>query len=284
MGWNLHLPHGGSPVIVNGYLDHDTRVAEICKAIKDHYDYARSNEVPHNVPGPYSTPEDIPCLNRILRINHRKRSAEVEANVTMESLVNATLQFGLIPCVVAGQKGTTVGQAFANITNESSSFTFGTFDCTVLEIELVLGNGTVVRAGPEKNEKMFYGSAGTMNSLGLTTMFEISLCSRGPYVELEIISSLLSLSNMHKQLKAPRMNEFLSPHQSSKKVTIFSIASKEAMQEKRKALAGMEQQSTALRMVMAELQEIQAEIQKPTSLRDMALEKVQRVSVCQYNV
>jgi hypothetical protein len=275
MVWNPNLPNEEETTLVDGYLDHDTRVAEICKDVKDHYDYARSTKVLHTMPGPYSTPGDIPCLDRIVRINRRKRTASVEANVTMESLVDATLQFGLIPCVVACQRSMTVAEAFANTTNESSSFAFGTFDCIVLEIEVILGNGSVVRAGPDNNEELFYGSAGTMNSLGLTTLFKISLQSRGPYVELEFLSSPVSLSNMRKQLETRRTNDLFSPGQSSK-LCILSMAIQEAMQEKRKALAAIEQQSSALHMVMTELHNTLALIQKPTSVCDMAIEKVRK--------
>jgi hypothetical protein len=266
------LPDGERPALVYGYLDHDTRVTEVCNAVRAHYEYTRSRKVPHNIVGPYNSPGDIPYLDRILRINRGKNTAEVEANVTMESLVDATLQLGLVPCVVACQRNTTVAEAFANITNESSSFAFGTFDCTVIEIEVILGNGSVVWAGPNANEELFYGSAGTMNSLGLTTMFEVSLRSQGPYVELEFLSPLLS--NMHKELTLPRMKDLFTPQQSPKELSFLSMATQEAIQAKKRTLADMEQQSSVLHRVISELQNIQAEIQKPTSLRDMVIEKV----------
>ncbi|KAF2022670.1 FAD-binding domain-containing protein, partial [Setomelanomma holmii] len=136
---------------------------------------------------PYNAPADIPRLDQIVEIDLSAQTAKVEANVSMGSLVKATLPLGLVPSVVAGQRGMTVADAFANMTSESSSFSFGAFDCTVLEIEIITGDGEIVRARPDWNEDLFYGSAGTMHSLGLITMLEISLTRRGPYVRLEFI-------------------------------------------------------------------------------------------------
>jgi hypothetical protein len=268
------LPDGQRRASIDGHKDHEARVTEVCKAVRDHYGSVRSRKVPHKSAGRYNSPEDIPCLDRVVQIDRRKRTAEVEANVTMESLVDATLQYGLVPCVVACRRNTTVAEAFANITNESSSFAFGTFDCTVLEIEVILGDGSVIRAGPNQNEELFYGSAGTMNSLGLTTLFEISLRSQGPYVELEFLSPHLSI--MLKELTLPRLKGIFAPPQSPKELSILSMATEEAIQDKKRTLADMEQQSSVLRRAIADLQSIQTEIQKPTSLRDMVVEEVHK--------
>jgi hypothetical protein len=251
-------PDVDNSALVNQYLKHNTRVAEICKEVRHHYDDLRDNKVLHKAPRPYNGPEDILGLESIIWINRDDRTAEVEANVTMEALVKTTLRHGLVPSVVACRRSTTVVQAFANITNESSSFLSGTFDCTVVEVEVILGNGSVVRAGPNKNEDLFYGLAGTMNSLGLTTMFKISLKSVGPYVELDFLSSPPSLSDMQIEL------------------SLLSMTTQEAMQEKQKALKAMGYHSSVLHMVEKDLQNAPAEIRKPKSLHDMAIEKVRR--------
>lgn len=135
---------------------------------------------------PFTSPRDIPGLNSILHIDLATSTVCVEPNVTMEALVKATSEYGLVPAVVAASKNSTVGDAFASTTNESSSFQYGTFDCTVLAAEVILGNGQLVlsRAGDAATEDLLYGSAGAMHSLGLITMFEIALIKAGPYVEL----------------------------------------------------------------------------------------------------
>jgi hypothetical protein len=255
---NPNRPDVDNSALVDQYLKHNTRVAEICKEVRHHYDDARDNTVFKKAPCPYNAPEDISGLDSIISIDGDCRhggTAEVEANVTMESLVKTTLAHGLVPSVVACQRSTTVAQAFANMTNESSSFLCGTFDCTVLEVEIISGNGDVVKAGPNEKEDLFYGLAGTMNSLGLTTMFKISLKSLGPYVELEFLSSPPCLSDIQIDL---------------------SIATQQAMQEKQISLKAMEHYSSILHMAEEDLQNAPAEVRKRTSLHDMAIEKVRR--------
>jgi FAD/FMN-containing dehydrogenase len=130
---------------------------------------------------PYDAPGDVLRLDRIVVINPFTLTAKVEVNVRMNSLVEATTSLGLFPSVVASEREMTVADAFANMTSESSSFSFGPFDCTVVKIEVILGDGKLVRARSDLNDNLFYGSSGTMNSLGLVTMLEISRTRRGPY-------------------------------------------------------------------------------------------------------
>lgn len=169
-------------------------------------------------------------------------TAEIEANVTMESLVTATLGHGLVPSVVACQRSTTVAQAFANVTNESSAFLCGTSDCTVLEVEVISSDDRVVRAGPNEREDLFYDLAGTTNSLGMTTMFKISFKSRGPYVDLDFLSSPPYLSDMQREL------------------SLLSTATQKAMREKQKILKAIEHHSSVLHMAEGDLQSAAAEI------------------------
>jgi delta24-sterol reductase len=68
---------------------------------------------------------DTSAMSHILKIDTERKTALVEPNVPMDSLVEATLQHGLIPPVVMEFPGITVGGGFAGTSGESSSFRYG---------------------------------------------------------------------------------------------------------------------------------------------------------------
>ncbi|KAH8727424.1 hypothetical protein GQ44DRAFT_748415 [Phaeosphaeriaceae sp. PMI808] len=135
---------------------------------------------------PYNAPSDIPGLDKVVQIDLDTYTAWVEPNVTMGALVRATLACGLVPGVVAASKAVSVADAFAATTTGSSSFKFGTFDCTVLSLETILSNGQYVMAMIDDcdTSDVLCGSAGAMHSLGLTTLLEIALIPASEYVEI----------------------------------------------------------------------------------------------------
>lgn len=72
---------------------------------------------------------DTSAMSHILKIDTDNMTALVEPNVPMDSLVEGTLQYGLIPPVVMEFPGITVGGGFAGISGESSSFRYIYFHC-----------------------------------------------------------------------------------------------------------------------------------------------------------
>lgn len=129
---------------------------------------------------------DISKLNKIISIDHDRRIALVEPNVPMDALVAATMAEGFLPPVVMELPNITAGGGFAGTSGESSSFRYGTFDCTVGAIEVVLGDGNVMvaRKGNHVMEELLYGCAGACGTLGIVTLLEISLIPAKTYVEL----------------------------------------------------------------------------------------------------
>ncbi|KAJ4323432.1 hypothetical protein N0V94_001905 [Neodidymelliopsis sp. IMI 364377] len=127
---------------------------------------------------------DISSLNHVLHIDRVKKTALVEPGIAMDKLVKELIPHNLMPAVVPEFPGITAGGAFAGTAAESSSFRYGYFDSAVNEIEIVLGNGDIVLASPTQSSDLFYGSAGAMGTLGITTQLEIQLVACKPYVEV----------------------------------------------------------------------------------------------------
>ena len=126
---------------------------------------------------------DISGLSHILSIDSLTKTALVEPNVTMESLVKKTLP-QLLPPVVPEFPAITVGGALAGTAGESSSFRHGFVADTISWIEVVLPTGKVVGASRDENQDLFHGVAGSFGTLGVVTLVKIQLLEAKPFVEL----------------------------------------------------------------------------------------------------
>lgn len=110
---------------------------------------------------------DVRHFNQVIRIDPDERAAEVEGMTTYENLVRETLPFQLMPAVVPQLKSITIGGALAGVGIESSSFTYGFVHETILEIDILLSDGTVVAATKDNAYKdLFFGFANSYGTLG----------------------------------------------------------------------------------------------------------------------
>lgn len=123
-------------------------------------------------------------LNHVLVINQKEKYALVEPNVPMDQLVKETLRFGLIPPVVMEFPGITVGGGIQGGAGESSSFKYGGFHHTCSEYEIVLGDGTIIKASPKENADLYWGTACSYGSMGIITQAKVQLIPAKKYVLL----------------------------------------------------------------------------------------------------
>ncbi|KAF5019570.1 hypothetical protein F66182_8423 [Fusarium sp. NRRL 66182] len=128
---------------------------------------------------------DTSKLSHVLEVNKEAKTALVEPNVSMQVLVDATLQHRLVPLVVMEFPAITVGGGFSGTSGESSSFRYGAFDATVNWIEIVLADGTVARASKTEQQDLFWGAASAFGTLGVVTLLEVQLKDAKEYVELK---------------------------------------------------------------------------------------------------
>jgi Delta24-sterol reductase len=131
-----------------------------------------------------SSQVNINELNRVLSIDLIKRVAVVEPRVTMEELAKAAFKKKLMPPVVPEFKNITVGGAIMGTAIESSSHQFGLFSDNCLAYEILLGDGSIVRATAKENSDLFYGIVGSYGSLGIILSAEIQLITAPSFVKL----------------------------------------------------------------------------------------------------
>lgn len=154
---------------------------------------------------------DTSKLTSVLLIDCEKKTALVEPNVPMDSLVKATLSYGLVPPVVMEFPGITAGGGFSGTSGESSSFRYGFFDRTVNWIEIVLPNGEKVTASSEDKPDLFRGAAASFGTLGVITLLEIQLIEAKKYVELTYytVPSMSQAMEKIEEATGDASNEYL---------------------------------------------------------------------------
>jgi FAD/FMN-containing dehydrogenase len=127
---------------------------------------------------------DVGALHRVLRIDPRRMTADVEGMITYEALVDETLRYGLLPAVVPQLKTITVGGAVSGLGIESSSFKFGLVHETIEEMEILLGEGRLVTCSCRENPDLFFGFPNSYGTLGYALRLTIRLIPAQPYVRL----------------------------------------------------------------------------------------------------
>ncbi|MCJ1312922.1 hypothetical protein MMC25_006598 [Agyrium rufum] len=155
---------------------------------------------------------DTSSLSHVLCVDTTRATVLVEPNVSMDQLVRKTLKHGLMPPVVPEFPGITVGGSFSGTAAESSSFRYGFFDRAVAWCDIVLADGTLVRASVEENPDLFFGAVGAFGTLGVTTLFELRLVPAKKYVRLAyrpIKSSAEALGNLERLTRELSSHDFL---------------------------------------------------------------------------
>jgi len=128
---------------------------------------------------------DVSALRHVLEIDTRNRWVDVEAMTPYEMLAAATLERGFMPCVVPQLKSITIGGAAAGVGIESSSFRYGLVHETLLELEVLLGDGSVVVATPDnEHRELFFGFPNSYGTLGYALRVKTRMVPVKRYVAL----------------------------------------------------------------------------------------------------
>ena len=110
---------------------------------------------------------------------------DVEGSTTYEALVDATLPHGVMPAVVPQLKTITVGGALAGVGIEATSFGEGFVHETLLELEVLLPDGTIVVCRHDnEHADLFHGFANSYGTLGYALRARLRTRPVKPYVRV----------------------------------------------------------------------------------------------------
>ena len=135
--------------------------------------------------GPGLVTLDISAFTSVLAVDPAARTAIVGGMTTYEDLVDATLRHGLMPLVVPQLKTITLGGAVSGLGIESSSLRNGLPHESVLEMEILTGDGRLVTASADSEDAaLYWGFPNSYGTLGYALWLTISLEPVAPYVHL----------------------------------------------------------------------------------------------------
>ena len=128
---------------------------------------------------------DVSAFGHVLSVDPARRTARVGGMTTYEDLVDATLRHGLMPLVVPQLKTITLGGAVTGLGIESTSFRSGLPHESVTEMEILTGDGRVVRATADnEHADLFRGFPNSYGTLGYSLSLTIELEPVRPFVHL----------------------------------------------------------------------------------------------------
>ncbi len=128
---------------------------------------------------------DVSGFSGVLTVDAVARTADVLGMTTYEDLVDATLPYGLMPLVVPQLKTITLGGAVTGLGIESSSFRNGAPHESVLEMDILTGDGRVVTARPDgEHSELFFGFPNSYGTLGYALRLRVELAPVQPFVAL----------------------------------------------------------------------------------------------------
>jgi FAD/FMN-containing dehydrogenase len=147
-----------------------------------------SNLFRPRVQGEKDRPINLKTFNKVIKVDKDSLIVEVEGLTTYEDLVSETLKHSCLPTVVPELKTITVGGAIAGCGIESSSFRHGLVHESVLEMDVLLGDGKVVTCAADNGYlDLFTAIPNTFGTLGYILRAVIKLVHAKKYVKLSHI-------------------------------------------------------------------------------------------------
>lgn len=150
---------------------------------------------------------DISKLNNIIEINKEQKYIIVEPLITMENILNECLKYNLTIPVLTEFKHMTIGGALVGQAGESRSFIKGLMHDTVLEYEIVCGDGNIIIVNKDNEySDIFYAIPGSYGSFGIVSYIKICLEKASYYIKLNYttVSTLNELNDcIIKELDNP---------------------------------------------------------------------------------
>src|SRR3954462_7417408 len=131
---------------------------------------------------------DVRGFNEVLAVDASAGWVDTEGMITYEDLTRECLAHGVMPAVVPQLKTITLGGAVAGVGIESSSHRYGLVHDTMLELDVLLGDGRVVTCTRDNpHADLFFGFPNSYGTLGYALRVKARTVPVKPYVRLEHI-------------------------------------------------------------------------------------------------
>ena len=130
---------------------------------------------------------DVRGFNQVLSV--RENYVDAEGMTSYEELTRACLAHGAMPAVVPQLKTITLGGAVAGVGIESSSHRHGLVHDTMLELDVLLGDGRIVNCTADNaHADLFFGFPNSYGTLGYALRVKAKTVPVKQYVRLQHLS------------------------------------------------------------------------------------------------
>ena len=129
---------------------------------------------------------DLKHFNQVIGVDPDSGIVEAEGMTSFVDLADATLAHGAVPRVVPQLKSITLGGAVAGVGIEASSFRFGLVHDTIAEMEILTGDGRILRCTPDNDYRdLFYGFPNSYGTLGYALKLRARIVPVKRYVHMD---------------------------------------------------------------------------------------------------
>jgi FAD/FMN-containing dehydrogenase len=129
---------------------------------------------------------DVRNFDAVLAVDAQQGWVDVEGMTAYEVLTDATLAHNTMPAVVPQLKSITLGGAAAGVGIEATSFRQGLVHETLLEIEVLTGDGRVLTCTPDnEHSDLFFGFPNSYGTLGYALRLKARTLPVRPFVRVE---------------------------------------------------------------------------------------------------
>ncbi|MEO8631619.1 MAG: FAD-binding oxidoreductase, partial [Betaproteobacteria bacterium] len=131
---------------------------------------------------------DVSQFDHVLAVDPYQQWVDVEGMTPYDVLAAATLAKGVMPCVVPQLKSITIGGAIAGVAIEATSFKYGLTHETMLELEVLLADGSVATCTADNEHRdLFYGFPNSYGTLGYALRTRTRTVPTKPFVHVNHI-------------------------------------------------------------------------------------------------
>jgi FAD/FMN-containing dehydrogenase len=129
---------------------------------------------------------DVRDFDHVLQVDAAGGWVDAEGMVPYDALADACLGAGTMPAVVPQLKSITLGGAVAGVGVEATSFRHGLVHDTVLELDVLTGDGRIVTARPDnEHAALYFGFPNSYGTLGYALRVRAKLAPVQPFVRVE---------------------------------------------------------------------------------------------------
>lgn len=114
-------------------------------------------------------------MHRILSLDVKAATVDVEGGVRWRDLVHHTKRFDLYPNVLTNNLGVTVGGTLSMAGVGVASFRHGTQGDNVVELDVVTGAGNVVTCSPDRESDLFWATIAGLGQAAIITRARLRL-------------------------------------------------------------------------------------------------------------